>query len=110
MADASLMPPSPVLSTTLLTKRCESYSPKVSENVDIATQYKCYGRLFRDECLCLTEVVFVEWNSVYCLSFGRIKRNEKEIQAEVKMCTGADVSLAQYFNRKLNTDDRCHWG
>ena len=40
----------------------------------------------------------------------RIKRNEKEIQAEMKMCTGADVSLAQYFNRKLNTDDRCHWG
>ena len=40
----------------------------------------------------------------------RIKRNEKEIQAEMKMCTGADVSLAQYFNRKLKTDDRCHWG
>ena len=46
----------------------------------------------------------------FCLSFGRIKRNEKEIQAEMKMCTGADVSLAQYFNRKLNTDDRCNWG
>ena len=39
-----------------------------------------------------------------------IKCNEKEIQAETKMCTGAYVSLAQYFNRKLNTDDRCHWG
>ena len=24
----------------------------------------------------------------------RIKRNEKEIQADMKMCTGADVSLA----------------
>ena len=46
----------------------------------------------------------------FCLSFGRIKRNEKEIQVEMKMCTGADVSLAQYFNRKLNTDDRGHWG
>ena len=42
------------------------------------------------------------------VSFGRIKHNEREIQAKKKMCTG--VSLAQYFNRKLNTDDRCHWG
>ena len=46
----------------------------------------------------------------FCLSIGRIKHNEKEIQAKLKMCTGADVSLAQYFNRKLNTDDGCHWG
>ena len=46
----------------------------------------------------------------FCVSFGRIKHNQKEIQAKMKMCTGADVSLAQYFNRKLNTDDRCHWG
>ena len=38
-----------------------------------------------------------------CLSFGRIKHNEKEIQAKMKLCTGADVSLAKYFNRKLNT-------
>ena len=42
--------------------------------------------------------------------FGRIKHNEKEIQAKMKMCTGADVSLAQYFNRKLNTDNVCQWG
>ena len=46
----------------------------------------------------------------FCLSFGRIKHNEKEIQAKMKMCTGADFSLAEYFKRKLNTDDRCHWG
>ena len=44
------------------------------------------------------------------MSIGRIKHNEKEIQAKMQMCTGADVSLAQYFNRKLNTDDGCHWG
>ena len=54
----------------------------------------------------LMHTVFIN----FCLSFGRIKRNEKEIQAEMKMCTGAGVSLAQNFNRKLNTDDRCHWG
>ena len=36
--------------------------------------------------------------------------NVKEIKTNSKMCTGADVSLAQYFNKKLNTDDRCHWG
>ena len=42
-------------------------------------------------------------------STWRIKHNEKEIQAKMKMCTGPDVSLAQYFNRKLNTDDGCHW-
>ena len=54
----------------------------------------------------LMHTVFIH----FCLSFGRIKRNEKEIQAEMKMCTGADISLAQYFNRKLNADDRCHWG
>ena len=49
---------------------------------------------------------------VFCLIFGRIihVRTEKEIQTNMKMCTGADVSLAQYFNRKLNTDDGCHWG
>ena len=46
----------------------------------------------------------------FCLSFGRIKHNEKEIQAKMKTCTGADVFLAQYFNRKLNSDDRCNWG
>ena len=46
----------------------------------------------------------------FCLSFGRIKRNEKEIQSKMKMCTGANVSLAHYFNGKLNTDKRCHWG
>ena len=46
----------------------------------------------------------------FCLRFGRIKRNEKETQSNMKMCTGANVSLVQYFNRKLNTDDRCHWG
>ena len=45
---------------------------------------------------------------LFCLSFGRIIRNEKEIQSNMKMCNGTDVSLAQYFNRKLNTDDRCH--
>ena len=47
---------------------------------------------------------------VFCLSFPRIIRYEKEIQTNMKMCTGIDVSLAQYFDRKLNTDDRCHWG
>ena len=41
---------------------------------------------------------------------SRIIRNEKEIQTNMKMCTGTDDSLAQYFNRKLNTDDGCHWG
>ena len=41
--------------------------------------------------------------------FWRIIRNEKEIQTNMKMRTGDNVSFAQYFNRKLNTDDRCHW-
>ena len=27
----------------------------------------------------------------FCLSIGRIKHNEKDIQAKMKMCTGADV-------------------
>ena len=46
----------------------------------------------------------------FLFEFGRIIQNEKEIQSNMKMCTGANVSLAQYFNRKLNTDDSCHWG
>ena len=46
----------------------------------------------------------------FCLSFRRIIRNEKEIQTNMEMCTGTDVSPAQYFNRKLNTDDRFNWG
>ena len=59
--------------------------------------------------VCILYSVHRETENVH-LSFGRIKRNEREIQAEMKMCTGADISLAQYFNRKLNADDRCHWG